>query len=118
MHELAICQSLMSQIETIASDNKASRVVAITLGIGPLAGVEKQLLINAYPIASAGTIAAGAELKIQVTPIRVHCSKCDRESTVKPNLLVCDYCGTWQTELTSGDELMLIRVELDKQPLH
>jgi len=114
MHELAICQALMTQVETIARDNHAERVTAITVGMGPLAGVEEQLLKNAYPVASAGTVAADAELIIQLTPVRVHCSSCNKESTVLANRLICAHCEDWRTELVSGDELLLIRVELDK----
>ena len=104
----------MSQIETLARDNQATRVASITLGVGPLAGVEEQLLKHAYPVASAGSVAEGAELIIRSTPIRVRCTTCDRESTAKPNRLVCGHCNDWRTELVSGDELLLIRVELDK----
>jgi len=114
MHELAICQALMTQVETIARDNHAVRVTTITVGMGPLAGVEEQLLKNAYPVASAGTVAADAELIIQLTPVRVHCPGCNKQSTVQSNRLVCSHCGDWRTELLSGDELILIRVELDK----
>jgi len=115
MHELAICQALMSQIETIARDNKASRITSITLGIGQLSGVEEKLLRHAYPIASAGTVAESAELIIQSSPICVRCSICGKESTAEPNQLVCGFCNDWHTELISGDELLLIRVELDKK---
>ena len=51
MHELAICQSLMEQVESIAHEREAKCVTSITIGIGPLSGVEFQLLKNAYPIA-------------------------------------------------------------------
>ena len=115
MHELALCQSLMSQVETIARDHDAMRVTAITLGMGPLSGVEAQLLEYAYPIASAGTVAADAELTIQTTPVRVHCGSCGAESEALVNRLVCGQCGDWRTELVSGDELLLISVELDKK---
>jgi hydrogenase nickel incorporation protein HypA/HybF len=115
MHELAICQALMSQIETIARDNQASRITSITLGIGQLSGVEEKLLRHAYPVASAGTVAESAELIIQSSPICVRCSICGKESTAEPNRLVCGFCNDWHTELISGDELLLIRVELDKK---
>ena len=114
MHELAICQALMAQIEAIADKNKASRVVSITLGLGPLSGVEERLLKHAYPVASAGTVAQGAELRIRSTPIRVKCSSCGKESDAKPNRLLCGHCYDWQTSLVSGDELLLIQLELDK----
>lgn len=114
MHELALCQALMSQLETIALDHRATRVTAITLGMGPLSGVEAQLLENAYPIASAGTVAEGAELLIQTTPVRVHCNSCGADSDTLVNRLICGHCGDWRTELISGDELLLVSVEMDK----
>ena len=114
MHELAICQALMSQVETLARDNQATRVASITLGVGPLSGVEERLLKHAYPVASAGTVAEVAELIIRSTPIRVRCTICDKESTAKPNQLVCGHCNDWRTELLSGDELLLFQVEMDK----
>ena len=114
MHELALCQALLAQVETIAHENQATRVVAITLGMGPLAGVEARLLKNAYPVASAGTVADGAELLIETTAVRVTCKSCGRESDAKPNHLLCGHCGDWQTELVSGGELLLIRIEMEK----
>ena len=44
MHELAVCQGLMGQVEQIAARENAERVTLIRLQIGPLSGVEPQLL--------------------------------------------------------------------------
>lgn len=112
MHELAICQALMNQVESIAAERNASSVVSIVVGMGPLSGVDAQLLKHAYPVASAGTVAEGAELVLQNLPIRVKCSRCGQESDALPNKLVCKDCGDWRTTLISGDELMLMSVEL------
>ena len=114
MHELAICQSLMDQVESIAAERNARCVTSIVVGMGPLSGVEAQLLKNAYPVASAGTIAEDAELIIEYLPIRVKCSQCDSESDALPNKLVCKQCGDWRTTLVSGDELLLMSVELER----
>jgi hydrogenase nickel incorporation protein HypA/HybF len=114
MHELAICQSLMDQIESIAAERNARCVTSIVIGMGPLSGVEAQLLKNAYPVASAGTIAEDAELIIEYLPIRVKCSQCGSESDALPNKLVCKQCGDWRTTLVSGDELLLMSVELER----
>jgi len=113
MHELAICQALMNQVESIAAERNASSVVSIVVGMGPLSGVEAQLLQHAYPVASAGTVAEGAELIIENLPVRVKCTQCGKESDVLPNKLVCKDCGDWRTTLVSGDELMLMSVELE-----
>ena len=114
MHELSICQALMNQVKSIAAENRAGNVVTIVIGVGPLSGVEAELLKNAYPLASAGTVAEHAQLIIEPLPIRVRCNSCNRESSVLANKLVCQHCGDWQTTLISGDELLLMSVELEK----
>lgn len=113
MHELAICQALMNQVESIAAERNARSVVSIVVGMGPLSGVEAQLLKHAYPVASAGTIAEGARLVVENLPVRIKCSQCGHESDALPNKLVCKACGDWRTTLISGDELILMRVELE-----
>lgn len=114
MHELAICQSLMDQVESIALERNAQSVTSIVIAMGPLSGVEAQLLKNAYPIASSGTVAEDAELIIEHLPVRVKCTQCGSESDALPNKLICKQCGDWRTTLVSGDEMMLMSVELEK----
>jgi hydrogenase nickel incorporation protein HypA/HybF len=80
--------------------------------VGPLAGVEAQLLERAYELARAGTVAAEATLEIEATPIRVVCRVCGAHSEVQPQRIVCGACGDWRTHLESGDELILAQVEL------
>ena len=115
MHELSICQSLMTQLESIAVENNALAVTSVIIAMGPLSGVEAQLLKNAYPIASAGTVAENAELIIETLPIRVKCNQCGSESDATPNNLICKQCGDWRTTLLSGDELILKSVEMEKK---
>ncbi len=113
MHELSVCLSLLQQVETIALERNAVKVTAISLSIGPLSGVEPELLRNAYPLAVAGTVAEEAELIMEIADVVVRCSQCENETTVMPNKLLCGTCGDFRTQLVSGDELTLMRVELD-----
>ncbi len=112
MHELAICQALVEQLDGVARQNGASGMSAIWVSIGPLSGVEAELLRNAWPFACAGTVAEHAVLHLQPSSVRVVCRQCGAESEAQANRLVCGACGNWQTDLVSGDELMLTRVEL------
>ncbi len=114
MHELSVCLSLLQQVETIALERNAAKVTGITLRIGPLSGVEPDLLRNAYPLAVAGTVAEDAELIMEIADVVVRCSQCDSETTVAPNKQLCGGCGDFRTQLISGDELILMRVELDR----
>lgn len=115
MHELAVCQGLMQQVEQIARRERALRVTAIELAIGPLSGVEPELLRDAFPIASAGSVAENAALHIKSARVKVRCSTCGAESEVPSNRLICPDCGDFRTQLLSGDELMLTSVELERE---
>ena len=112
MHELSVCQAMIDQVETIARQENAMQVVVIHLGIGPLSGVEPQLLEQAFFIARAGTIASDAELLIENLPVRVSCQQCGQVTDALPARLICGNCGDWHTSVVSGDELQLAHVEL------
>lgn len=115
MHELAICQQLLLQVDQIAKENDANVVESITLRIGPLSGVEEHLLNQAFPLAAAGSVAANAELIIESLPIRVRCQTCGEETNALPNKLVCGACGDYHTQLISGDEMLLASLSLMKK---
>ena len=114
MHELAVCQGLMQQVNQVAARERALRVTSITLQIGPLSGVEAQLLREAFPIAAAGTVAEQAVLLIEDMPIEVECLSCGARSEAKINKLVCGVCGDWRTRLLSGEEMLLKSLELER----
>ena len=114
MHELSVCQALIRQLDAIARDEQAARITRVVVHIGPLSGVEAQLLRQAYPIASAGSPAADAELVLESLPIRVRCERCGAETEAKANRLVCGACGDYHTRLIGGDELLLTQVELER----
>jgi hydrogenase nickel incorporation protein HypA/HybF len=122
MHELAVCQALIDQVQAIAVENGAHRVAVVHVQLGPLSGVEPELLRQAYPFACAGTAAEDSELQITVVPIRVRCRICGSESEVTPNRLVCGSCSAWQTELVTGDEMLLASIEIERDgptgPIH
>ena len=112
MHELSICQALIGEVEAVARAHAARSISDIYVDVGPLSGVEIPLMRNAFPIAAAGSLAAGATLHFRETPLRVSCRHCGTESRAEINRLVCARCGGWRTRLVSGDELLLQRVEL------
>ena len=110
MHELAICQALIGEVSAVARTELASSVTEIHVRVGPLSGVEHSLMQNAFPLASAGTVASGATLYLEETPVLVRCDECGEETKASANRLLCGTCGNWRTQLTSGDELLLQRV--------
>ncbi len=118
MHELSVCHALIAQVESIVRQHHAQGVRTIRLRIGPLCGVDPDLMVHAFPLARAGTLAEGADLVIERLPIRVRCGQCGAESEAAANRLLCAHCGDWHTQIISGDEMLLENLELetDGQP--
>ena len=114
MHELSVCLALLQQVERIAREHEARNVDRIMLQLGPLSGVEAPLLERAWPLAATGTIAQEAKLVIETAPVRVRCTQCDAVSNVAPNRLLCAACGDFRTHLISGDEMLLVNLELSE----
>jgi len=113
MHELSVCQALITQVEQVAHQHQAIEVAQLIVQIGVLSGIEPELLQQAFTIArTLSPMTQQSVLVIESLPIRVHCSRCNRESTATANRLLCGHCGEWQTRLVSGDELLLKSVEL------
>jgi hydrogenase nickel incorporation protein HypA/HybF len=112
VHELSVCQALVTQLEAVSAANGGGAVELVRLRIGPLSGIEAQLLARAFPLAAAGTIAEGAELCIEAAPLVVQCNDCGAQSDALPNRMLCGSCGGFRVRTVSGDEMLLESVEL------
>ena len=117
MHELAVCQALLTQVEEIAARENATEVTRIILRIGPLSGIVAELLGQAFTIARAGTIAANADLVTEPQPVKVRCKQCGATTEARPSHLICASCGDYRTQLIAGDELLLASVEMNREEL-
>ncbi|MBW8459324.1 MAG: hydrogenase maturation nickel metallochaperone HypA [Thiobacillus sp.] len=118
MHELAVAQALVEQVDAVIDQHHASSATSIRVRIGPLAGVVPELLATAFPLAAVGSRMEYAELEFTHAPIQVHCQTCGAETEAAMNRLLCGACGDWHTQVISGDELLLESVELVMDPPH
>ena len=112
LHELSLCDDLLSQVIAIAAQHQAESVESITVNIGELSGIEPSLLDTAFSLLKAGTVAERAELIIQQSPVLVSCPQCNTQAEVAANRLFCPTCGSADTLLISGDEMILASVAL------
>jgi len=113
VHELSVCQGLLRQVDKIAAEHEARAVDRIVLRVGALAGVEPDLLTHAFDIARMGTLAENADLEIEKGPVTVRCRQCGDSGEVAPNRLVCPGCGDWRVEVTGGEELLFMSLDLE-----
>ena len=112
MHELSICQAMLTQVEQIAAEHGTSSVDKIVLLIGPLSGVEPALLDRAFSVARCGTVAQSAAMEIRIGQIVVYCNICGETGEVSTGNLICRNCGDWRVTVRQGEELILKSVEL------
>ena len=112
MHELSLCDDLLDQVVAIAAQHHAQSVESITVHIGAWSGVEPSLLDTAFTLIKTGTIAEQALLIVQTVPVIVSCRHCGAKSETVANRLLCSACHSADTDLISGDELILASVAL------
>lgn len=113
MHELSIALSILEVAQEEAERHGSAQVHAIHLRLGPLSGVAKEALLSAYELAREGSPLAGAELKIEETPLLGRCPNCDTtKAVVSMQELCCTECGTPIPQLESGRELEVVAMEI------
>jgi len=112
MHELSLMEALRDQALAAAHADGASRITAISLRVGELAGVELEALRFAFPVVMAGTIAAGAELRIESEPAECHCAACDAPFPAPDGCCDCPRCGAISRQLLRGRDLRLLTLEV------
>lgn len=111
MHEYSIVQALLSRIGHEAQSRGATRVHAVRICIGELAGVEIDLLRTAYETIRRGTTCEDAPLEVKRIEARWECPRC-ATAIVRGRALQCVACGV-AARLATGDEIVLDRIELE-----
>ncbi len=113
MHEMSICESLIQIIEGEAAAQKFKQVLAVCLEIGPLAGVELEALHFSYDVVTRGTLAEKSRLDVIELPLNAWCMPCSKNVDVKQRFDACPDCGSYQVQITGGDELRIKNMEVN-----
>ncbi|MEO0073677.1 MAG: hydrogenase maturation nickel metallochaperone HypA [candidate division WOR-3 bacterium] len=109
MHELAVTRAMLDQVLDEAQRRSARRVLHISLVVGEAASVVPDCVRFYFDILSEGTIAQGAEISFQRTPIRIRCPKCGREAAGIEDLCGCNAGG----EVISGTEMVIESIDIE-----
>lgn len=112
MHELSLMEAVRDQALAATSSDGATRITAICLRVGALAGVEPEALRFAHTVVMAGTIAAGAELRIEIEAAECHCTACDAPFPALDGCCDCPRCGAISRQLLRGRDLRLLSLEV------
>jgi hydrogenase nickel incorporation protein HypA/HybF len=114
MHERSLVKALLRQVEAIANNHVASRVLSIRVCIGEFSGVEADLLASAYDDMVQDTPLHGAVLHVEQVTLQAVCEQCGCKFRIKHFHFQCDQCGGANLTLRGGEELLLKTVQLQE----
>lgn len=115
MHELPVTESILKIVLTHAEKNDVRRVMTIQLQVGRLSHLEDEPMQRYFDYVSKGTLAEGAKLQIERTPIRLECNACAESYTVENANEIdtpCPQCGKKDAKLISGREYFIKNMEV------
>ena len=115
MHELPITESILKIVLKHAGTNNVRQVMSINLQVGKLSDLEDEWIQRYFDYLSKGTVAQGAKLKIERTPIMVQCNACSTSyeaEAAKLSDIVCPNCGKKESTLLSGREYYIKEMEV------
>ena len=112
MHELSLASAMVEQLQAAALREGASRIVAIEVVVGALSGVEREPLEFCFPVAAEGTLAEGAELRIEEQDVKVRCGACGQLGAPEPPGLACLSCGSLAVEVLEGRDFKVKAMEV------
>lgn len=118
MHEFSTAQRLLEVALKAAEDKKALKIIELDLEIGSLTHLNDEQLKFSFKVISEGTIAEGAKVKVNYTPINTECRKCGHEysfQAVGLEELVgisCSECGSSNIDFKGGESCILKSIKV------
>jgi len=95
-----------------AGEKGANRVTALGLSIGSLSGVVPDAMRFSFDAMTPGTIAEGAELRIEEIPATCWCGQCSSLFETDDILTLCPCCGTPSADVRDGRDMRITFVEV------
>ena len=113
MHELSITQSLLEIVNQEVAKHAISKVTSVKLKVGKLTAIEPTSLTFCFEVLSKDTPVEGAELVIEIVPVRGKCLGCGKLFEANGLLLACPNCSGHRIEMVSGRELCIEEIQGD-----
>ena len=108
MHELSIC----SAIAGIVAEHSGGRPVErVHLDVGALRQVVPDTLRYSWEFTVTETPLAGSVLEVREIPAVIRCADCQASTTITQPLFRCP-CGSTDTTVVTGEELLVTSLEL------
>ncbi|GAB4385905.1 MAG: hypothetical protein Kow0022_13480 [Phycisphaerales bacterium] len=112
MHEAAITQALLEQVEQAMP--RVGRLVRCTISIGRLEHLDASVMRLMWQASVMGTRLEGAELNVVHTPVRVRCGACGHVYEPEDQaIMLCPACGRVLPQVVEGSGVVLRSLEVE-----
>jgi hydrogenase nickel incorporation protein HypA/HybF len=113
MHEMSLCEGVLQVLEEQARAQQFQRVRTVWLEIGALSSVEVEAMRFSFDVVMKDTLADSAKLEIIDVPGEAWCLQCMKPITIKQRFDPCGDCGSYQLQITGGEEMRIKELEVD-----
>lgn len=113
VHELSICRSIADIVERHAAGRT---VTDVHVQVGYFRQVVPATLEYCWQITVNDGPLAGSRLEVDHVPARMRCRSCDVETELTLPVLRCERCDGVETELLSGEELLVTSIDVADPP--
>jgi hydrogenase nickel incorporation protein HypA/HybF len=114
LHELALAEAIASIAERHAQGRRVTRV---EVEVGRLRQVVPDALAFGFELVTSGTALDGAELALEELPVRLACRACGARTEPDRFPFACEECGSLDVEVTDGEQLQVVALELEDEPV-
>ncbi|MGC8603939.1 MAG: hydrogenase maturation nickel metallochaperone HypA [Desulfomonilaceae bacterium] len=114
MHEMGIVQSILDIIEQQMKIHAAKKLVRVNLEFGAMTAVMPEAIRFAFEVLTKGTLTEGAEIDINIVPIKAICFDCGQEQLLDTFTPFCPVCSNGTMTVVEGkDEMRIVSIEVE-----
>lgn len=112
MHELSIAKNIVEIIKESVDEKELYEVDKVILKIGELSGVVTDSLLFSLQAITSDTQLQNAKFETVNIPFAIKCNTCGEVSNTELGIVKCPLCGDKNTEVISGNELLISEIIL------
>ena len=108
MHELGIVVKVLDQVDELAKQYEAEKILKVTMEVGEVSTIVPDLFTDAFDWAKKKTrYAKDAELEMILIEGRTYCQTCGETYRTTEFGKKCPHCGSSDTYLLTGDQVII-----------
>jgi hydrogenase nickel incorporation protein HypA/HybF len=110
---MAIARNIVNIAVAAAEKEGAKRITRVNVVAGELRGIVPAQFVFNFGLMAENTIADGAYLDLEITPVKGKCNKCGEAFVVKDYRYLCTKCRSEDIQTVSGTELRVKDIEVE-----